>query len=103
VRREDKATTVPTITNMSGPYEHLIALDQLAYDHLVNFAPQSRYSSGLEHVLWELIVGRVCRAAGFASPTMRSDDAHALTPAVDQYQFVFFRLKIINKQGERPE
>jgi hypothetical protein len=24
--------------------------------------------------------------------------SHALTPAVDQYQFAFFRLKIINKQ-----
>jgi hypothetical protein len=36
-------------------------------------------------------------AAGFVAYS-----ANALTPAVDQYQFVFFRLKIIDKQGERP-
>jgi hypothetical protein len=40
---------------------------------------------------------------GLASGKMRSDDAHAQIPAVDQYQFAFFRLKIINKQGQRPE
>ena len=46
---------------------------------------------------------RVCGAARLRIAYDASDDAHALTPAVDQNQFAFFRLKIINKQAQRPE